>query len=218
MVNSIDSYQLIPVETLTELDEFFEDQSRPDNTLDPHAGLSDVCFQSLGLEDDIGHYKLQDAYHEFTLDTPGDIPFIIWLLENPKSALALPGKIDLYGHDCIHLLLNRGKTNFDEAFIIGFTMGNDDATKEHHLKIFEMFATKIYPPIYRFNKYHMKSFYLGFEYGRNLTPKGVNLTNFKLYSKTSIQTLRESLGIHLDELRAHCAREKLWMQMSAAFA
>lgn len=49
----------------------------------------------------------------------------MWLLENPDSPLPFAGKIDLYRHDCLHLLLERGLSVEDEAFVVGFTMGND---------------------------------------------------------------------------------------------
>ncbi len=180
--------------------------------------LTDVDFHALSLEDDIGMFKLSDAYRQFVLDMQADIPFLIWLLENPKSALALPGNVDLYGHDCIHLLLNRGKSNFDEAFVIGFTMGNASDAKERHLKIFHTFATKFYPPMYRFNRYHMKSFDLGVRYGQGLCHKDINNVNFKLYGETTIQTLRDSLGISLEDLQQLCHQEKLWIQMEAVWS
>jgi hypothetical protein len=61
-----------------------------------------------------------------------DVPWQIWLFENPDSAIALPGAITLFNHDCLHVLLDRCFSNNDEAFIIGFTMGNDKQTQWFH--------------------------------------------------------------------------------------
>lgn len=208
MVNSVEKTQLSYFISPASCDFRDEGQKR----------LTDIDFHALSLEEDIGMFRLSDAYHQFVLDMQADIPFLIWLLENPKSALALPGKVDLYGHDCIHLLLNRGKSNFDEAFVIGFTMGNASDAKEHHLKIFHTFATKFYPPMYRFNRYHMKSFELGVRYGQKICHKDINNVNFKLYGETKIQTLRDSLGISLEDLQQLCHQEKLWIQMEAVWS
>ena len=57
----------------------------------------------------------------FSLYKP-KIPFVIWLLENPNSLLTLPGKISLRHHDYLHVLLDRGISPQNEAFLIGFTM------------------------------------------------------------------------------------------------
>ena len=39
---------------------------------------------------------LSEALQEFSIDRQEDIPWIIRLLENPQSPIALPGKISLY--------------------------------------------------------------------------------------------------------------------------
>ncbi|MEH1837543.1 MAG: hypothetical protein V7L20_01980 [Nostoc sp.] len=48
----------------------------------------------------------------FTLYKP-KISFVIWLLDNPNSLLALPVKISLRHHDYIHMLLGRGNSPQD---------------------------------------------------------------------------------------------------------
>ena len=49
----------------------------------------------------------------------GDIPFIIKLIENPKYDIGLfAGYVDLFTHDCIHVLLGRGLLPKDEAFVM----------------------------------------------------------------------------------------------------
>ena len=78
-------------------------------------------------------WTFREKYHKFcdvsTTVNQGDIPFIIWLFENPKSWFHLNGACDLKKHDMIHVLLECDQSNADEAFVIGFTMGNDKNIK-----------------------------------------------------------------------------------------
>ena len=55
-----------------------------------------------------------------------DVPLIIKLVENPKyfTSKLFTGAVDLFTHDCIHVLLGRGLLPKDEAFVIGYTMGS----------------------------------------------------------------------------------------------
>ena len=137
---------------------------------------------------------LKEAIEEFSIDQPEDIPWIIKLLENPASPLALPGKISLLGHDCLHLLLDRYLTSSDEAFVIGFTMGNDRDTLHWHLKIFKFVSRYLYPKPYRFKAQDFYSFDLGFKYGRSLQPKLGDI-EFSKYQDFTIEFLRGVLGI-----------------------
>ena len=84
-----------------------------------------------GISHDRQHQILREALQSMGGDPPSSIPFLLWLLENPDSPIALPGKIDLYRHDCLHLLLDRGFSLYDEAFVVGFTMGNDVQTQKN---------------------------------------------------------------------------------------
>ena len=97
-----------------------------------------------------------------------DSPWIIDLLESDKSPLGLPGKISYYNHDCIHVLLNRGLTLSDEAFVIGFTMGNNPDTKPWHIKLYKFVSRYLYPKGCRFSSLHFRVFDLAFKYGKSL--------------------------------------------------
>ena len=114
---------------------------------------------------------LQDALDEFlakkTTKVADNIHWLIWLLENPKSPLHLHGACKLKGHDYIHVILGRGQTIDDEAFVIGFTMGNDDRTKLWEVKLFKFIAHWLYPKNDRFTKNHLKIYDEGFEYGQS---------------------------------------------------
>lgn len=43
--------------------------------------------------------SLKKVYFSLALDEQQDIPFRVWLIENPNSCLALPGTISLREHD-----------------------------------------------------------------------------------------------------------------------
>ncbi len=101
-----------------------------------------------------GFDTLRDALAAMQGDASDSIPFLVRLLENPASPMALPGMIDLYRHDCLHLLLGRGFSLHDEAFVVGFTMGNDLRTRPIHLAIFKICSLLFYPRPYRFARCH----------------------------------------------------------------
>ena len=99
-----------------------------------------------------------------------DISWLVWLIENPKSPFHLHGAVTLHDHDHIHVLLGRGQANDDEAFVIGFTMGNDDRTKNWEVKLFKFISSKLYPEEARFTKEQLKIFDKGFKYGQSKLP------------------------------------------------
>ena len=75
-----------------------------------------------------GSDKLTDVLNgmqDFKL-CPEDVPLIIKLTENPKyfTSKLFTGAVDLFTHDCIHVVLGRGLLPKDEAFVIGYTMGS----------------------------------------------------------------------------------------------
>jgi len=57
-----------------------------------------------------------------------EVPLIVRLAENPEyhfSGLGFfKGRVTLEQHDDIHIILGRGLTLMDEAFVLGFTMGS----------------------------------------------------------------------------------------------
>ncbi|AVH72124.1 hypothetical protein [Nostoc sp. 'Lobaria pulmonaria (5183) cyanobiont'] len=149
---------------------------------------------------DIAQMNLKKAHSlVFKLHGEPKFPFIIWLLENPNSIVALPGKISLLHHDYIHILLGRGISSQDEAFVIGFTMGNDLKTNQLHLFIYQVFAKFIYPVPYKFSSLDLISFKLGFFYGRKIKIKQINEINFELYQSENVGFLRDFFGINTDE-------------------
>ncbi|MEH2397366.1 hypothetical protein [Nostoc sp.] len=150
---------------------------------------------------DIAQMNLNEVHSVvFSLHKP-KIPFIIWLLENPNSLLALPGKISLRHHDYIHILLGRGISPQDEAFVIGFTMGNDLKTNKLHLFIYKFFAKFIYPYPYNFSTSDLIIFNLGFIYGKSIKTKQINKIEFEIYETETVGYLRNFFGINTKHIK-----------------
>lgn len=139
--------------------------------------------------------SLNDMLQRMDGDPPESVPFLVWLLENPKSPIALPGKISLYRHDCLHILLQRGISLNDEAFVLGFTMGNDRRTNQFHLMLLKLMSWLFYPKNYRFSLAQLKIFDLGVAYGRSLNIKNLNNVDFTQFAEEPIHILQEAFGI-----------------------
>ncbi|MDV2997686.1 MAG: hypothetical protein N4J56_007391 [Chroococcidiopsis sp. SAG 2025] len=147
------------------------------------------------LPEELAQLTLAQAYNLIVGDCPAEIPFVVWLLENPDSPFALPGKISLQQHDCLHLLLGRGFSASDEAYVIGFTMGNDLSTKRWHIWLYKLVSLLIYPPKFRFSSTDLAAFDLGVVRGRNLPIKNLNKLDFTDYQDWQLSRLRIGLGL-----------------------
>lgn len=139
--------------------------------------------------------KLNEVLAEMPGYKQNEIPLLVWLLENPKSFIAMPGYIDLYNHDCVHILLGRGLLPQDEAFIIGFTMGNSTSVNKLHNFIFKFFSLYLYPKNFNLQKRDLFAFDLGFNYGRNRKVRNINKTDFHLKTNLTIGEIRKQLDI-----------------------
>ena len=125
------------------------------------------------LYDAITRWQHQDTYKE-----QSKIHWFVWLLENPKSPISLTGAIDLYNHDIIHILLNRGMDVRDEAMVIGFTMGNSETTSSWVRWLFEFCARYLYPEGYQFNENDLLEFERGYAYGYTRPKRNIHLEKF----------------------------------------
>ena len=100
----------------------------------------------------------------------------------------------------MHLLLALGISGADEAFVIGFTMGNDPKTNGLHLLIFKFFTRFFYPIEYRFTAYQLQIFDRGFLWGRQLKTKNIHRFDFNCVLGKTLGEVRSLLGIDLEEL------------------
>jgi len=123
---------------------------------------------------------LAPAYALLGGDRPSSIPFIVLLLENPDSPFALPRKIYLKERDYIHLLLGRGFSAPDEAYVIVFTMGNNLEIKRWHLWVFKFSSLLLYPPKFRFAISDLQAFDLGLVIDKITLLKKLNKFDFAL--------------------------------------
>ncbi len=146
--------------------------------------------------------KLNEVLTEMPGYKQGDIPLMVWLLENPKSKISMPGYIDLYNHDCVHILLGRGLLPQDEAFVIGFTMGNSTYVKKLHNMIFKFFSLYLYPKNFKLQKQDLFAFDLGFQYGRNRKVRNINKMDFHQKVNLTIGEIRQQLDINQQDLIA----------------
>lgn len=144
---------------------------------------------------EIDNLTLATVYQQINLDKQSEIPLIIKLVEHPSSPIALPGKISLRNHDCLHIVFGIGVSSQDEAFILGFTMGNDDSTKQWHVGLFKLLSRFVYPLKYRFTVEDLNIFDRGFEYGIQLKYRNINQLNFEWFYDVRISALRLLLGI-----------------------
>jgi hypothetical protein len=139
--------------------------------------------------------SLIDAYRSFGGMEQSQVPWLIWLLENPNSPLALAGAIPLKEHDYLHILLNKGKSPEDEAFIIGFTMGNDVRLNYFHVQIFQWASRFLYPKEYQFTQAHLKSFEAGMMLGKRLPTKNLCRFDYSFVEDWDLGMLRATLKI-----------------------
>lgn len=141
---------------------------------------------------------LAQAQSKFSLNSQEEIPWLVWLLENPQSWVALPGAISLFNHDCLHLLLGKTMTASDEAFVIGFTMGSDPEIKLWQIKLFKFFTRHLYPKNYRFLEPHWEYYERGLKYGKTFSVQ-FNTIDFSLYQNCSVESLRQQFGIDIED-------------------
>lgn len=141
---------------------------------------------------------LAAAYQTLEGFQPEEIPWIVWLLENPSSPCALPGSIDLFGHDCIHLLLKQGFTIADEAYVLGFTMGNDLNTSWLHLLLFKIVAYTLYPSTYRMSLTELIAFNKGYDTGRKVRVKNISQLDFTDVQHKILGDIRVEMDLNVN--------------------
>ncbi|WP_309743423.1 MULTISPECIES: hypothetical protein [unclassified Chamaesiphon] len=147
--------------------------------------------------DRLDAFTLAAACEDLQGDPPGEIPFLVWLLENPASPLNMPGSIDLLGHDRIHLLLKKGFSPAEEAYVIGFTMGNDTSTNWWHLLLLKIAAHFLYPPKYRLSYSELSIFDRGVQLGRSIKVKNINKLDWSKWDCKLLQDIRQEIGLEI---------------------
>lgn len=137
------------------------------------------------------------AYQDLPGDPPQDIPFLVWLLENPDSPCSLPGNISLKNHDRLHCILNQGFSSENEAYVVGFSMGNDVRANWIHLITIKIAAFLFYPKKYRFKYVDMKAFDRGVQLGRSTEIKNLNQGIPPEWECKTLREIRRDLNLEI---------------------
>ncbi len=153
-------------------------------------------------------YNALDSMEDFKLSQE-EVPLIIKLTENPKykTARFFGGAVDLFTHDCIHVLLGRGLLIKDEAFVIGYTMGSSMKMKRWRRNLFMFISKYLYPEGYKFGEGERFIFYAGVMAGEKC-PTDLSTVDFGKLADYKVQGVREKLGVDKDLLRCYYCFEK----------
>lgn len=128
------------------------------------------------------------------------IPFFVWLLENPTSPFRLAGATDPLEHDISHVVLGRGLLLQDEAFVIGFAIGNAPDSSTWDRFIFQFFGQLIYRKPFRFRARDKVAFDLGFDIGQSLSERGLFTHEPGALLEFPLSDVREAMGLSKAQL------------------
>ena len=143
-----------------------------------------------------GHLTLQNVYDSMPKHEPADIDELVRMFENPASSYAFPGAVDLFRHDCIHIVLGRGLLMQDEAFVIGYTMGTaKELISWDQAQCFKMVASVAYKKPYTFRRSDLIAFDIGFSLGIVDPCEHIYRFPFDNQMDIPLDELRELLGI-----------------------
>jgi len=163
---------------------------------------------SLNEQDALTLEQARDSMSYFKLQQD-DVPLIIKLVENPnyKTSKLFGGAVDLFTHDCIHILLGRGLRPKDEAFVIGYTMGSAKNMKRWKRNLFMFVSKHFYPEGYKFGEEERFVFNMGAMLGSKCDID-LSCVGFEPYKKNDLFSLRNSLRIDTTALRSCYELEK----------
>ena len=161
--------------------------------------------------------SLRSVYSSLPGNGPADVPWYVRLLESPRSPLALAGAIDLFGHDCLHVLLGRGLLQQDEAFVLGFTMGSAQSCPDWQARCFRWCAEHLYRGAYRFGAIDGQVFRYAFEAARCGSCVALSDFDFRAWLDRPLAALRAETGIEPAWLRGlYAAEAALWPETAAS--
>jgi hypothetical protein len=155
-------------------------------------------FWSPGIDND--QMTLGDVLNTLPGVSETAIPEIVQRYENPNSSVALPGAVSLARHDALHVLLGLGLLDQDEAFVIGFTMGNSSRYEDTHGQEMERVFAESYPEPFRIWGDKLIAFRLGVESGRRAPVKDLCEQPIERFRGETLGTLRARFGIDTEAL------------------
>ena len=155
-----------------------------------------------------GEVSMRDALAEVLTfgNAQTEVPLMVRLIENPSYRIPgleiFHGAVTLRQHDFIHLILGRGFTLADEAFVIGFTMGTTDKVSTLEAWMYCMAASHLYPKAYRFKPDHARIFRDAVAAGYISACLPLDTFNFEEVIDLSLREIRMRLGLEIDLLQS----------------
>lgn len=171
------------------------------NTQTPYWGH---WFPGLSNDD----RKVSDALAALPGAIDADIPEVVQRLENPSSPVALPGAVTLGRHDVLHILLGRGLLDQDEAFVIGFTMGNASQYRDDDGILMRQALAHWYPEPFRICGSKLQVFDLGVQAGKTMGIPDIAQIPIENLGGWTLGHARRELQISTDLLRSFYHQEK----------
>jgi hypothetical protein len=154
----------------------------------------------------------QDMLCDAIASLPGateiEIPEVVRRLENPSSPVALPGAVTLRRHDVLHILLGRGLLDQDEAFVVGFTMGNASKYRDADGVVMRQALAQWYPEPFRIFGAKLDTFDLGVQTGKNMGVPDISQIPIEELTSQTVGSAREDLKLSVEQLRRIYAFEK----------
>jgi hypothetical protein len=152
---------------------------------------------------------LRNAYESLMSvgNSQAEVPLVVRLAENPEynfSGLGFfKGRVTLEQHDYIHIILGRGLTLMDEAFVIGFTMGSTDRVSTHEANLFDWINHILYPKPYRFTEEGRQVFKDAVALGYVSDCKPLDTVDFHPMLDWPLRKIREEIHLEVDLLQAY---------------
>ena len=122
------------------------------------------------------------------------VHWFVWLMENPVSPISFRGATRLQQHDYIHIILDKGMDVHDEAYVIGFCMGNASCKQcDWRFKLFLWIARHLYPEGYKFDGHAEHGYHSGWDQGYKKFRRNIHKFNFP--EDLTVEHARDMWGI-----------------------
>jgi hypothetical protein len=109
--------------------------------------------------------------------------------------------VSLYHHDIIHCIIGRGIEAYDEAFVVGMTMGSVKTLKDYEIKLYKFVSRHFFPGIYNFSQENLRYFDMGIAMARSMQDiKPLNAFDPDDMLFKTMKEIRSELGIEMTKV------------------
>ncbi|HAA10347.1 MAG TPA: hypothetical protein DCE41_01110 [Cytophagales bacterium] len=136
-----------------------------------------------------------NRYHQ------NDIPWQVKWVENPAYWCSLKGSVDLFSHDCIHILLGIGNRPEEETFVIGMTMGSHPKLGKWEINIYRILSQYFYPKEYKFTRQHLDMYDIGISTARAMGIMNLSTMDFRKCKGWNLGDLRKEIKVNVNTLK-----------------